>query len=175
MLNNLPGQVHAPVNGSEAFNNGTPDDNVSLKRSTEGGLYPPSICLWYLTSLWRSSRGAPQFSLTISNDNGYSADATDFFQTSAPPLEHWNFTYYEDLFAQDAKTPVVVNVAAKAYRKVGGGSGESGKSTPGFPSFLNGSTHLTSIASARSLRARQLHRHFVLLQWPDYNRTLDRA
>lgn len=33
-------------------------------------------------------------------------------------MERWNFTWYEDLFAQDAKTPSVVRVAAKAYRRV---------------------------------------------------------
>lgn len=29
-----------------------------------------------------------------------------------------SFSYYEDLFAKDAGTPVVVNVASKAYRAV---------------------------------------------------------
>jgi len=33
-------------------------------------------------------------------------------------LENWTFKYYEDLFAQDAGTPVVVNVTSKAYRHV---------------------------------------------------------
>ncbi len=59
-----------------------------------------------------------QFSFSISNNNGYSADVTSFFEIEQSPLEHWNFTYFEDLFQQDAKTPVHVNVAAKAYRQV---------------------------------------------------------
>ena len=29
-----------------------------------------------------------------------------------------NFAYFEDLFAQDAKTPILVNVLAKSYRHV---------------------------------------------------------
>jgi hypothetical protein len=78
-------QVHAPVNGSEAFNAGVPDSN---------------------------------FSLHISNSKGYTALVTDFFQTPDPALENWNFTWYEDLFAQDAKTPTAVNVASKAYRSL---------------------------------------------------------
>ena len=35
-----------------------------------------------------------------------------------PKIETWNFTWFEDLFAVDAKKPSVVNVAAKAYRKL---------------------------------------------------------
>jgi alkaline phosphatase len=35
-----------------------------------------------------------------------------------PPIERWNFTWYEDLFAFDAKKPSLVNVTAKAYRKL---------------------------------------------------------
>jgi hypothetical protein len=33
-------------------------------------------------------------------------------------LETWNFTWYEDLFAQDAHSPSVVRVTSKAYRRV---------------------------------------------------------
>jgi hypothetical protein len=33
-------------------------------------------------------------------------------------LERWNFTWYEDLFAQDAHSPSVVRVTSKAYRRV---------------------------------------------------------
>lgn len=68
-------EVHAPINGSEAMNNGVPDENFTFK---------------------------------ISNNKGYEADVTEFFEIQPAPLEKWNFTYYEDLFAVDAKTPVVV-------------------------------------------------------------------
>jgi hypothetical protein len=51
-------------------------------------------------------------------NTGYSADVTEFFHTEDAKLEHWDFKYFEDLFAEEAKTPVVVNVAAKAYRRV---------------------------------------------------------
>ena len=33
-------------------------------------------------------------------------------------MEKWNFTWYEDLFARDALRPSLVNVAAKAYRRI---------------------------------------------------------
>ncbi|CAP73496.1 uncharacterized protein PODANS_2_8640 [Podospora anserina S mat+] len=89
----LPGQefdirfeVHAPKNGSEAFNNGVPDE---------------------------------KFTATISKDGGRPRSIADFFKIrSEPSLEKWTFSWFEDLFAEDAKTPSVVNVASKAYRRV---------------------------------------------------------
>jgi hypothetical protein len=74
----LPGQVfdirlevHAPVNGSEAYNAGVPDEKFSLQiqRAGHGGV----------------------------------KTAKDFFGRAEPGLEKWTFSYYEDLFAQDAK------------------------------------------------------------------------
>jgi hypothetical protein len=88
----LPGQefdirfeVHAPKNGSEAFNNGVPDE---------------------------------KFTATIAKDGKEPKSIADFFKHSEPKLEKWTFSWFEDLFAQDAKTPSVVNVASKAYRRV---------------------------------------------------------
>ncbi|KAI1370400.1 alkaline phosphatase-like protein [Hypoxylon crocopeplum] len=88
----LPGQyfdlrleVHAPVNGSEAFNDGKPDEN---------------------------------FSVTIAKEGGESKSITEFFDVPEPELEKWDFEWYEDLFAQDADTPSIVNVASKMYRKL---------------------------------------------------------
>ncbi|KAI0440552.1 alkaline phosphatase [Xylaria telfairii] len=88
----LPGQyfdlrieVHAPVNGSEAFNNGKPDEN---------------------------------FSVTIAKEGGRKKGIAEFFHIKEPKLEKWDFKWYEDLFAEDAGTPSVVNVAAKAYRRL---------------------------------------------------------
>jgi hypothetical protein len=74
----LPGQVfdirtevHAPLNGSEAFNNGIPDEkfSLSIKRVGHGG----------------------------------AKKASEYFKRTEPGLEKWSFSYYEDLFAQDAK------------------------------------------------------------------------
>ena len=88
----LPGQqfdirfeVHAPVNGSEAFNGGVPDEafTVSIAKGTE-----------------------PAKSIA------------EFFNHEEPELEKWKFSWYEDLFAQDAKNATIVNVASKAYRRV---------------------------------------------------------
>jgi hypothetical protein len=88
----LPGQefdirfeVHAPKNGSEAFNNGVPDD---------------------------------KFTATISKNGGKAKSIAEFFKHAEPALEKWTFSWFEDLFAKDAKTPSVVNVASKAYRRV---------------------------------------------------------
>jgi len=88
----LPGQqfdirfeVHAPKNGSEAFNNGVPDE---------------------------------KFTATIAKENGKPKSLADFFSQKEPALEKWTFSWYEDLFAKDAETPSVVNVASKIYRRV---------------------------------------------------------
>jgi alkaline phosphatase len=43
---------------------------------------------------------------------------SDFFQRANPTPVPYNFTYYEDLFAQDAKAPTPVNVVSKSYRNV---------------------------------------------------------
>lgn len=88
----LPGQyfdlrleVHAPVNGSEAFNDGVPDKG---------------------------------FSVTITKEGGETKSIADFFTIDEPEIETWDFKWYEDLFAKDAETPSVVNVASKIYRKI---------------------------------------------------------
>lgn len=88
----LPGQqfdirfeVHAPKNGSEAYNGGVPDE---------------------------------KFTVTISKEGGAAKTVAAFFNHSEPAIEKWTFSWYEDLFAQDAKTPSVVNVASKIYRRV---------------------------------------------------------
>ncbi|KAF3056284.1 Alkaline phosphatase H [Daldinia childiae] len=88
----LPGQyfdlrleVHAPVNGSEAFNNGEPDE---------------------------------KFSVTINKEGGESKTIAEFFDVAEPELEKWDFSWHEDLFAKDAGTPSIVNVASKIYRQL---------------------------------------------------------
>lgn len=65
----LPGQlfdirleVHAPVNGSEATGNGTPD---------------------------------PNFQFSIAKDGEEAKSAATLFQIDEPPLERWNFTWFE--------------------------------------------------------------------------------
>lgn len=45
-------------------------------------------------------------------------DVTQFFGLKDPQVESYNFTYFEDLFAQQAKAPTPVNVLAKSYRNV---------------------------------------------------------
>ena len=88
----LPGQqfdirfeVHAPVNGSEAFNDGKPDE---------------------------------AFTVTIAKGDEPAKSIAEFFDHEEPELEKWKFSWYEDLFAQDAKNATIVNVASKAYRRV---------------------------------------------------------
>lgn len=89
----LPGQffdirleIHAPVNGSEAFNDGVPDED---------------------------------FTVTITKDGAESKALTQFFnQKEEPELEKWTFKWFEDMFAEEAKSPSVVNVASKIHRRV---------------------------------------------------------
>ena len=58
------------------------------------------------------------FKLDIAKAGGAATSAASFFKVAEPKIEKWNFTWFEDLFAVDAKKPSVVNVAAKAYRKL---------------------------------------------------------
>lgn len=46
------------------------------------------------------------------------AGPRDKAKDSSIAVESYNFTYYEDLFAEDAKTPILVKVVAKSYRNV---------------------------------------------------------
>ncbi|KAL9125871.1 MAG: hypothetical protein Q9217_004984 [Psora testacea] len=59
----------------------------------------------------------PNFTFTIAKD-GSPQNASVYFGVQEPQLERWNFTWFEDLFARDNKKPSLVNVTAKAYRKV---------------------------------------------------------
>ncbi len=85
--------MHAPVNGSEA-------------RLAIGGV-PDTRFTFTITKKDDASRGA-----------GRARNASAFFGVPEPALERWNFTWFEDLFARDAGRPSLVQVAAKAYRKV---------------------------------------------------------
>lgn len=92
----LPGQVfdirfevHAPVNGSEAFNDGVPDEafTVTIAKS--------------------------------SSAESTSSSVAEFFGLDEEPeVEKWTFSWFEDLFAQEAGNKTVVNVASKIYRRV---------------------------------------------------------
>ncbi|KIX09312.1 uncharacterized protein Z518_00391 [Rhinocladiella mackenziei CBS 650.93] len=58
------------------------------------------------------------FSLTIEREGRRARPVAAFFDIPEPRLETWNFTWYEDLFAEAADTPSLVRVASKAYRRV---------------------------------------------------------
>ncbi|KAI5461149.1 alkaline-phosphatase-like protein [Mariannaea sp. PMI_226] len=58
------------------------------------------------------------FKVTIAKNGGKATDFTKAFSIDEPKLETWTFSWYEDLFAEDAHKPSVVNVASKAYRKL---------------------------------------------------------
>ncbi|KAG9255283.1 alkaline-phosphatase-like protein [Emericellopsis atlantica] len=59
-----------------------------------------------------------KFKVTIAKDGEKPRDFADAFGVDEPKLEKWDFSWYEDLFAEDEDKPSVVNVAAKAYRKL---------------------------------------------------------
>ena len=58
------------------------------------------------------------FKVTIAKDGGKPRDFSKAFGIKDPKLETWTVSWYEDLFAEDEDKPSVVNVAAKAYRKL---------------------------------------------------------
>ncbi|KAI4226160.1 MAG: hypothetical protein LQ349_006927, partial [Xanthoria aureola] len=68
------------------------------------------------------ARGRPTpdtaFTFAIAKKGRRPQSAAALFKIAEPPLERWNFTWYEDYFALDAKTPSLVNVASKIYRRV---------------------------------------------------------
>ncbi|KAI4251403.1 MAG: hypothetical protein LQ352_004874, partial [Teloschistes flavicans] len=58
------------------------------------------------------------FTFSITRQGKTPQTAASYFKIAEPALERWNFTWYEDYFARQAKTPSLVNVAAKIYRRV---------------------------------------------------------
>lgn len=58
------------------------------------------------------------FTVTIAKGEGEPQDFAKLFEIEEPELETWSFSWYEDLFAEDRDEPSLVNVAAKAYRKL---------------------------------------------------------
>lgn len=109
----LPGQlfdlrveVHAPVNGSEAFNDGKPDENFSVtirkKKSKHDGHHDHD-----------DERDEDE-----DRSRAKGRDFAKAFGIDEPELEKWTFDWYEDLFAEDEGKASVVNVASKAYRKL---------------------------------------------------------
>jgi hypothetical protein len=59
-----------------------------------------------------------EFKVSITKKGGSSKGFAEFFGISEPKLEEWSFGWYEDLFAEDEGKKSIVNVAAKAYRRV---------------------------------------------------------
>ncbi|KAG5925209.1 hypothetical protein E4U42_004442 [Claviceps africana] len=59
-----------------------------------------------------------EFKVTIAKEGSQPEDIAKAFKIEEPKLEKWTFKWYEDLFAEDKKTPSVVNVASKVYRKI---------------------------------------------------------
>lgn len=58
------------------------------------------------------------FTFTVQKEGGSAVPVTEFFSLDEVDVERWNFTYYETLYAQSEDSPTVIDVAAKAYRKV---------------------------------------------------------
>lgn len=58
------------------------------------------------------------FTFNIAREGSSPVPATTFFNIQDTPVEQYNFTWYEDLFAEARDQPSLVKVAAKSYRKV---------------------------------------------------------
>lgn len=58
------------------------------------------------------------FTVSISKDGGEATSFADYFELDEPQVEEWSFGWYEDLFAEDNDEETLVNVAAKAYRRI---------------------------------------------------------
>jgi hypothetical protein len=58
------------------------------------------------------------FKVTIAKGDEEARDFAEAFGIDEPEIEKWDFDWYEDLFAEDEDKPSIVNVAAKAYRKL---------------------------------------------------------
>ncbi|KAF2440800.1 alkaline phosphatase-like protein [Karstenula rhodostoma CBS 690.94] len=58
------------------------------------------------------------FTFTIAKGDAEAKPVTDFFGVEDAKLEDWTFSYFEDFFARDAKTPSLVDVRSKAYRRL---------------------------------------------------------
>ncbi|KFA75524.1 hypothetical protein S40288_01214 [Stachybotrys chartarum IBT 40288] len=58
------------------------------------------------------------FTVTIAKDGEEAQDFATAFGIDEPEVETWDFSWYEDLFAEDKDEASLVNVASKAYRKL---------------------------------------------------------
>lgn len=60
-----------------------------------------------------------KFEVTIAKKGGETSSLEDFFERQEKPeLEKWNFSWYEDLYAEDNKEETKVNVASKIWRRL---------------------------------------------------------
>ncbi|KAH7362643.1 alkaline phosphatase [Plectosphaerella cucumerina] len=59
------------------------------------------------------------FSVTIAKKGGESSTLDEFFERKeSPELEKWSFSWFEDLYAEDANEKTPVNVASKVWRRL---------------------------------------------------------
>ncbi|KAG9224943.1 hypothetical protein PTI98_009838 [Pleurotus ostreatus] len=68
------------------------------------------------TEAFKNGEIDKDFTLCIQKGDGPCEDVTKFFTVEDSKLDTWTFSYYEDLFARDAGSASVVNVASKGYR-----------------------------------------------------------
>ncbi|KAI9040700.1 alkaline phosphatase [Aspergillus affinis] len=66
----------------------------------------------------RKGEPDPNFKFTIAKKGHKAVPVDEYFDIDEAKLERWNFTWYEDLFAEDAGKASLVNVTSKAYRRV---------------------------------------------------------
>ncbi|GAA5868436.1 hypothetical protein JCM8547_006275 [Rhodosporidiobolus lusitaniae] len=82
-------ESQAPLNGTQAYNNGEVNPDFAL----------------YIRGKGTDGKAKTELQ-----------EISQFYNIDQVESQSYNFTYYEDLFAEKADTPVVVNVLAKDYR-----------------------------------------------------------
>jgi hypothetical protein len=101
-----------------------------------------------------------KFTVTIQKEGAASAQSiATFFKQSEPVIEKWTFSWYEDLFAQDAKQASVVNVASKIYRRVA--LYEPGNYVVTLSAY-GGAKKTTAIWTVRPLAAQKKAKNVIL-------------
>ncbi|ODO05173.1 hypothetical protein L198_01862 [Cryptococcus wingfieldii CBS 7118] len=77
-----------------------------------------SLLVRLSTSAYNNGLPATDFTLKIGGRGAELIDVSQFFGIADPEVEKHNFTYYEDLFAEEEEAVTPANVLLKSYRNI---------------------------------------------------------